>query len=454
MKPVSTLLVTRLVVFLALGVISASSGSAAYEVRINGATVPVTLLQTSFNLAELPDWFTRGSHTGTQQAVAVAERFADGPARVEIISNRSLAGTVIRPLSRGLTPVVEGGRLAFDLPRPDRLYLEIPGEPPLCLFVSPSPAPAPAPAPSVKYYGPGVHREGTIELRDHETLYLAPGAVLHALVRAHGARNIRIAGGGVLDGDNRGGRLVVLEDCTDVRLEDVTFRNSGSWTVTLERCTGVRASRVKVISFTPSGDGINPLNCSDVVISDCFFRCTDDCIAIKAPDRRVASRGILIERNTMVGYAFSDGVTIGFETNAPSISEVTVRNCDVVLSRGGSRVDGHSGFSIICDGPAEIHDILFEDIRVEQVEFKLFELCVTDGQRYGEGPPGRIRDVVIRGVHWLPATAPIVLRGHADGNGVSGVRFENCRVAGRPLSAVRGDVLRVGPFVSGVEVRD
>src|SRR5690606_17759083 len=112
-------------------------------------------------------------------------------------------------------------------------------------------------------------------------------------------------------------------------------------------------------------DGINPAGSQNVRITNCFLRCTDDCIAIKAPDYNHPVKDVFVANNIMIGFAYADGVTIGFETNAESISNVLVRNCDILLARGGSRVDGHSGFSIICDGPAVISNILFEDIRVE-----------------------------------------------------------------------------------------
>jgi polygalacturonase len=238
-----------------------------------------------------------------------------------------------------------------------------------------------------------------------------------------------------------------------VRFEGITIRNGVGWTNTLVHCSDVTYDGCKVISFGPGGDGIDPLNCRNVTIRDCFLRCTDDCIAIKAPDPRYDTAGIRVADCTCVGFACSDGVTIGFETNAPTVSDIDVRNCDILLARGGSRVDGHSGFSIVCDGPAEISDVRFTDLRVDAVEFKLFELTVTDGTKYGQGPPGRIRGVTLRNITWRPV-APIVLRGCDERHRVSDVVFVNCTVGGRPLADVKRDVIRLGPFVDGVEIRD
>jgi hypothetical protein len=154
----------------------------------------------------------------------------------------------------------------------------------------------------------------------------------------------------------------------------------------------------------------------------------------------------------MIGFAFSDGVTIGFETNAASISNVTVRNCDVILARGGSRVEGHSGFSIICDGPALISNVLYDNIRVEKSEIKLFELQITDGTKYDVGPPGHIKEIKLKNISWAHE-GPIVLKGYDENHRVQNVTFENCTVAGKPLSDLKTKVMQIGSFVDDVVVK-
>ena len=45
---------------------------------------------------------------------------------------------------------------------------------------------------------------------------------------------------------------------------------------------------------------------------------------------------------------------------------LTVRNCDILYARGANMIGQHSGFSIICDGPASVRDVAFENVRVEE----------------------------------------------------------------------------------------
>jgi polygalacturonase len=109
----------------------------------------------------------------------------------------------------------------------------------------------------------------------------------------------------------------------------VILRRGRSWQNTLRNCDRITYENVKVISFGNSGDGINPVGSRDVAIRDCFLRCTDDCIAIKSPDERHAVERVRVLDNTLIGYAFADGVTIGFETNGPHVRDVLFDNCSV-----------------------------------------------------------------------------------------------------------------------------
>ena len=425
--------------------------SDVFSVAVEGTDIWVEKLRTDMDIAALPEWFITEPYTQVQQELHIASFACEGSVEIRISAPGTITSASVRPGSRGIAARIEGNELLFTLPGPDKLYIEIDDLPPLCLFADAPETDVPeAGDPAVKYFGPGEHRPGLITLADNESVYIAPGAIVYGGIRADGAANIRVYGRGILDGGFEHQRMVLVENSRDVTFEGVTIRNGRSWTNTLINCRGLRYDGVKVISFGPGGDGINPLGSQDVVITGCFLRCTDDCIAIKSPGYDHVVKNVLVENNTMIGYAFSDGVTIGFETNGPEVSGVHVRNCDVLLARGGSRVDGHSGFSIICDGPAVIHDVLFEDIRVDETEHKLFELHITDGTKYGDDPPGHIRNIRLRNIDW-GHEAPIVIRGFSEENMVEDVVFENCTVGGVALSE-KQYLIQAGPYAEGIRV--
>ena len=426
--------------------------SEVYSVRANNQGIWTEQFRTTIDINKLPDWFIE-PYTKVQQEVHQASFSCDGKVQISIRVPDAIKKFSIHPVSRGIKTNVNGNVLTFTLPGPDKLYIEIDSLPPLFVFANPiEHEKILLDAPGVHYFGPGVHRPGYITLKDSETVYIAAGAIVYGGIRANGVHHIRVLGRGILDGGFEFKQMVLVENCKDVIFEGVMIRNGDGWTNTLVNCEGLRYDHVKVLSFGPGGDGIDPLNSRNIVISNCFLRCTDDCIAIKAPALDQVVNDVVVADNTMLGFAFSDGVTIGFETDAASISNVTVRNCDVILARGGSRVDGHSGFSIICDGPALITHVLYENIRVEKSEIKLFELNITDGTKYGVGPPGHIKDITLKNISW-DNEGPIVLKGFDENHRVRMVTFDNCTVAGKLLRDCKSTIMHIGSFVDDVVVK-
>jgi polygalacturonase len=228
------------------------------------------------------------------------------------------------------------------------------------------------------------------------------------------------------------------------------LRRGHGWQNTLRNCDDVLYRKVKILSFSPYGDGLDPVSSRNVRIEDCFFRCSDDCIAIKALRHGPKVADIAVRDSVMVGYAFSDGVTIGFEADTESIENISVKNCDIVCATGGNKAGSHSAMSIICDGPAEVRNVTFEDIRVEESVPKLFELNVTDGKKYTKGLPGHIRNVQVKNIRW-DSVRPIILHGQDEDHLVEDVTFEGCHVAGKPLAP--SDV-QSNDFVKNIVIQD
>lgn len=427
--------------------------SELYTVTVNGESVWTEKVRTRMDIEKLDDWFTSEPFTRVQQEIHIASCSGRGTLRIRIKASVPLAEVRIRPASRQIVAAIKGNMFEFILPGPDKLYIEVNDLPPLCLLIHPPESNVPAKNDTdVRYFSPGVHRPGLMTMNNNEKIYIAGGALVYGGIRADSVSNIKVYGRGILDGNFEHSRMVLIKNCDNVEFNGIMIRNGRSWTNTVINCDSVKYEDVAVVSFGPGGDGINPLGSRHFMINNCFFRCTDDCMAIKSPDTTHVVRDILVTNNTMAGYAFSDGITIGFETNGPLIEDVTVRNCDILMARGGSRVDGHSAFSIICDGPAMIRNILFENIRVEQPVLKLFELHITDGTKYGDNPPGHIRDISLKNISWQ-TTGPVILQGLDTAHRVENVTFENCSAGGRLLKGTDDDVFRINEYVSGVIVR-
>jgi Glycosyl hydrolases family 28 len=366
-----------------------------------------------------------------------------------ITANENINSFIIRPKSKGIIGKVFENKLTFTVSGPSKIMVEINKLNPLAIFADPLEINPPKQGDvNVVFFGPGISNPGTIKLQSNQTIYIAGGAVVNGNITGTDVQNVKIMGRGILQG------YVRVDGASNLRFDGIIVHNQfSSWTNTLTNCHHSEYNNVKVISYSiPWGtDGINPVGCTFFTINDCFIRTGDDCIAIKCNyGQHVDS--ISITNNILAGYNSNDGVTLGFELDGSPIENVLVKNCDVLYARGNNSVQGHSGFSIISDGPGYVSNIRFEDIRVEEnVEFKNFELKVTTGHLYVIDRPGHIKGVYLKNIVWEKADAPIVLSGHGPGNMVEDVTFDNCTVHGKLLKSIADAHFEINPYVRNIK---
>lgn len=371
-----------------------------------------------------------------------------GKVKMVISASQNIEKVVIRPKSLNVKAVVRDNEIIINLDSPVKLYLEINDLPHLAVFAdAPETDPITAPDEGITYFGPGEHRPENITLSSNQTVYIAAGAIVYADITGRDLENITIRGRGTLQGRIR------ISGTSNLHVSDLFIKNNRGWTNTLTDCKNSSYRNVKVFSFEGiyGLDGINPVSSKNFTIDNCFMRCRDDCVAIKSMDYNLNVDSIYVTNCTMVGWSCSDGVTIGFELNGGPVRNIVVRNCDILYARGGGMTEGHSGFSIVCDGPAMVENILFEDIRIEeQVEFKNLELIVTPGKYYGDDPPGHIRNITMRNIKWENPSKPFIISGFSSENMVEDIRFENCSVGGKALTSVDDADFRINEFARNI----
>ncbi len=253
-------------------------------------------------------------------------------------------------------------------------------------------------SPGVRYYGPGVHEAGVIDLRDGETLYLAPGAWVKGHVRSIGTRNITIRGRGVLDGSGTGARgdanvvgpgtnglqnMVFLERTVGAKIEGITiFDSPGAWTVYLTGTTGTRVDGVRVLnpSVHYGDDGFDIVSSSDVLVENIFVRTNDDCVVVKNL-ADLDTHDITVRRAILWDMPTGgNGLEIGFETRNQRIHDVRFEDIDIIHVERGAAISIHNGDAAI------VENVVFDDIRVEDVRRKLIDFVVLYAQ-YGADRP-------------------------------------------------------------------
>ena len=379
----------------------------------------------------------------------VASFSCSGSVTIRIKATGKINSYIIRPKSLNINATVTGNELIFTIPGPQKLYIEINGLPHLAVFANPLEVSPPKRGDrDVIYFGPGKYDQDSIELKSNQTLYIAGGAVLNANIRGRNLHNVIISGRGILQGN------LEISGTSSLDVNGIFIRNTKGWTNTLTDCHYCEYNNVKIFSYEAiySVDGIDVVSCTNFKINDCFMRCRDDCVAIKSGDRNLHVDSVFVTNCIMVGWACSDGVTLGFELNGGPVENIFVGNCDILYARGGGRTNGHSGFSIVCDGPAWVQNIHFEDIRIEEnVEFKNLEFIVTDGTLYGADPPGHIKGVYLKNIQWENPGKPFIIFGFSPDNLVEDITFDHCTVGGKVVTRDTDAEFRINSFTKKIK---
>ena len=262
---------------------------------------------------------------------------------------------------------------------------------------------------------------------------------LPALINAKDLAGVRITGNGILDGNGKPfwvafwkrraenpqctnleverPRLMFLENCTDVVLSGVQFKDSGFWNLHVYKCRDVVIENISItaphgdppkitdskqpwdeisVDRAPSSDGIDIDSSQDVVIRGCMIANGDDCIALKGTKGPLAMEDETsppVENILVEDCDFKSGhgmLTCGSE--ATVVRNVVVRNCRVGEAIPLVRL------KLRPDTPQLYENLLFEDIKVvdAQAVFDVKPWTQFFDLQGHEPPQSIVRNVVVR----------------------------------------------------------
>ena len=469
-----------------------------YTLRVNGQAVPVYSCRVSampFNQV----WPGYQRPLDQTEFAGFAYWNMTGPVTVEVISKRAFKRVAVRPSSRAIRPAIEGQRIRFELARPGQFTVELDGpHHALHLFADPPEVDAPKPGdPHVLYFGPGVHRPGKIELKNGQTVYVAGGAVVYTAIEGQGVSGVRILGRGIIDtsqferGQGRGS--IHLLGCSDIKIDGVILRDPDEWTLSAFGCRHLAISRVKLIGlWRYNSDGIDICNSQDVTISNSFVRSFDDSIVLKgvnwghhSKEEMYSDRPVRNFRasNLVVWCDWGRALELGLETSAPEFTDAVFRNIDIIRTT-------QIAIDIQDVDRAAIHDIRFENIRVEVDDSNPLPLIQNHaGETYSPMPDapagacagcatlpagtpyvpnllvfiiyphrlsqdperGTIRDITFKDISVTgKPIMPSCFTGYDAQHDVRGVTIENLRFNGRPITNPADAHLEIGKYVQDV----
>jgi hypothetical protein len=487
-----------------------------YELTVGGKPVPTHQARVSaYPINQVWSGYQRPkAHT---EIAAFAGWDMSAPVEVVVKSTRPVEDVQVRPRSAGITPQVDGDTIRFTITKPGQYTVEVNGtHQALHLFANPPEEAVPAPGdPDVLYFGPGVHCPGLMRLQTGQTLYIAGGAVVYGAVIAEHAEHIAILGRGILDGskldrmDLTG--YICLYDCSDVRIEGITLRDSPVLTVLPVASRQVHIKNLKIIgNWRYNSDGIDFISCQECSVEDSFIRAFDDGICSKGYE----SFGPFVYRLQLVDGQWDGTFTLNgtdrhtfasferefgvYHCGARPIHDIQVRRC-VIWNEWGRALE--IGAETVA---SEIHDLLFEDcdiihgsdavldvqncdralcrnitfrdIRVEmeygprpQVSEYTGPIAETKDDRYlphlivleikkgyasHDDVRGRIEDIVLQNISvTAPQMPPSRLHGHDADHLVQGIVIENLRLNGQEVTSIEAANLEINEFVRNVTIR-
>lgn len=304
---------------------------------------------------------------------------SDGPAELQVTPLLSFKKAVLRPLSSGIALQNVNTKLTFTLPKPGFYVLELDDfHKALHIFFN-APEDFPEKDSATYYFGPGLHTPHAIHLKDNESVYIDRDAIVYGSIKAENAHNVRIFGHGVLSGaheervyngdyDAYTNANIRMYDSSDIKIEGLILQDSPIWCTSFFGCSNIAINNVKIIGqWRYNTDGIDFCNCQNCHVTHSFLRAFDDVAVIKGIPKYSAQPCDDISFQDCVMWCdWGRTCEIGIETWAPEIKNIRFIDCDLIHTSDTALDIQNGGF-------ARVHDIVFDNIRVEYQPYNTTE---------------------------------------------------------------------------------
>ena len=221
--------------------------------------------------------------------------------------------------------------------------------------------------------------------------------------------------------------MVEFVQCRNVRISEVTLKNSSGWTLRPINCESVFIDGVRIRNpfWGRNTDGMDITSCRNVFVSNCDIVGGDDAICLKSENPYGAD--VLPTKNITITNCVISSASNGFKmgTATRGAFENIVFSNSVIYSDNGSpmmnRVIG--GINVETVDGGSVDGVVVSNIRMQNVRAPIF---VRMGSRT-KGENSFLRNVLIEGVD---ATGSIVTSSITGVPGLrpSDVTISNCRL--------------------------
>lgn len=388
---------------------------------------------------------------------------AQFPVKITIIPTAEAGQARIRPRSLGLVPAVDQGVLTLTLEKPVKFSLEFDdsGQDNLLVLAEedrygnfPASWKVAGRNPEdvaeegnrqkekLLYFGPGIQDKGVITVTESDTtIYLEEGAYIHGKIDLDHCDRVKLCGYGAISMEqypyemrHTYQRCIHAMYCRDLTIQDITILDSNDWSLRILGCENVLVDNVKIIGCRGNSDGVDVCGSRNVLVQNVFTRVWDDSLVVKGLDTGDVEN--VVFRKCILWNDFARPMEVGVELRADKVHHVRFEDIDVLHSPTGYPLMGiHHG------DRAEVSDIVFEDIRIEDAPgAQLFDIRITPSYWNRDREMGRIRDVVFRRIQVLGEEMGLRqllsdsrLQGYSREHDIQGVSFEDISILGKQV---------------------
>lgn len=372
----------------------------------------------------------------------------DGPATIKVTKlEGNFKSCKILPSSYGITPTTEGKSIVFHLDKPRKVAVEFDNDitHPLLLFADEPETDIPqSDDPNVIYFGPGVHTPTeAINPKAGQTIYLAGGSIVNAHITGKNASNVTIRGKGILNGRKFGhthGRLILFDyNSENVTVKDITIVDAPGFYVTTSG-NKTHIKNVKGLGWWFNTDGFS--TGTNGLIEDCFIKCNDDAIKLYRSGTQVYRTTIWQMEN---GAPFQISWNMNSDNNGFVAKDCDIIHCDHFWDNTNTAV-----FNSIHGGGGHMSNYLFEDIRIENCDFRFFSLQIRPNKHANSKTLGEISNITFRNISLTtPDGQPLkrlnLIQGAGSEHTISDINFENVTVNGIPYTNAKNGGFELEP---------
>ncbi|MBO2517356.1 MAG: hypothetical protein CW338_08815 [Clostridiales bacterium] len=333
---------------------------------------------------------------------------------------------------------------------------------------------------STMYFGPGYHdlSDRQLNIGTGMTLYVAAGAVLNCPVVVENAKNVTIAGSGIIMMDKKnavnpdyGTIVITLNHAKNVTIKGVIAHahRSQNWTTHVYYSSDVTIENYHVVSTRyASVDALDITNSQNVTVRNCFLRSCDDCITVKGlsgkatPQEAPANEHIHVSGCTLWSDC-NNAMVIGEESMAAYYDDITFDDIDVLYSYDDrdnhERLDERAVMSIVLLHGTQVSNIRWDHIRVNNCQ-RLICMRFVDSFWFGsiqgnQSFPGGISGVTFSNItcssnNTSRIANQILMYGWSKDKKISGVMFDNVCINGEKLRSMMNRYMKVNEYISNI----